>query len=558
MKSRIIDYCVGGIALLAFLLLLVEPTPLGQVYAVYLGYANLTVLLIFAADALFRFAFSADKLKHLRRQWFDAIVFVAFVQYVPGVQRTELFVILRQLVVVVVLVSRVRKTRKLFALLSTRPAQMLAASFLLAIGIGAVLLMLPMATVGPETTSLTDAVFTATSAVCVTGLIVQDTATYFTPFGQLVILALIQAGGLGIMTFSVSLALLFRRQMDVRQRVAMQDILDQESLASVRHLALFILLMTLVLEGIGWLALFLAWLGHAGSPLQAAYHALFHSVSAFCNAGFSTFSDSLAGFQSDLTTNLIVCVLIILGGAGFLVIRDLVEPFKYRKDLRIKRLRIQTKIVLSTSLLLIVLGGTFIYLLEARASLAGASTPERILISLFQSVTTRTAGFNTCSIASLSSAVLFLMIVLMFIGASPGSTGGGVKTTTVAVLFAAVWGQFRQRQRAELYRRSIPTDVIIKALSVLCLSLVVVVGFAVLLLYIEDKPFMAVLFETVSAFGTVGLSTGITPDLSTGGKIVVTVLMFIGRLGPLTVAYAFSRKRTPPKYEFADERVMIG
>lgn len=558
MTNRIWDCFIGTVALAAFALLLAEHTAFGDAHQAFFVAANLVVLVIFALDVVIGFVLSKDKRAHLRGHWFSVVVFVPLIQFVPGIRGLHFFVIVRQVVIVLVLISRSRHAGRLLALLSLRPAQLMIVSFVFAIGIGAVLLMLPGAVVDGSRTALVDAVFTATSAVCVTGLIVQDTAVYFSRFGQAVILLLIQAGGLGIMTFSVALAVVMGRQMDVRRRAAMQDILDYDTLAGVRRLVLFIVGMTFVVETCGWLALTIAWRGRFESEWLTAWHALFHAVSAFCNAGFSTFSDSLTGFAGSLGTNAVIVALIVVGGLGFMVIKDLIDLVNGRGDVRVRRLRVQTKVVLVVSGSLIVAGGLVFYALERYGLFAGMGRGQAGLMALFQSVTSRTAGFNSCDIAGLSAGALLVTMALMFVGASPGSTGGGIKTTTVAALLATILSEFRQRDCAELHRRTIPYEVVRKAVTLLCLSLILVLGFAVLLMYVEEKPFVAVLFETVSAFGTVGLSTGLTPQLSTEGKLLVTVLMLVGRLGPLTFAYAFASRHLASRYEYAEERLMIG
>lgn len=561
MKPRLLDYCIGGVALIAFLFLIVENTAFGDAHASVFRVANLVVLVVFASDVACRFLVSKDKKQHLRAKWFDLIVFVPLTQYIPALRGPNLFVIIRQIAIVVMLISRSRRAGKLVALLSMRPAQLMVIGFLGALGIGTVLLMLPIATCSGARMALVDAAFTATSAVCVTGLAVQDTATYFSRFGQLVILALIQAGGLGIMTFSVSLVVFTGRRMDVKRRAALQDVLDHDTLSGVGGLVRFIVLMTLAFEAIGAVVLFAAWRGKFDGPALTAYHSIFHSISAFCNAGFSTLSDSLMRFSGDVTTNAVICFLVVAGGLGFMVIRDMLNEARDRFGVRRyigHKTRVQTKIVLTVTALLVLFGAMFVYLTERHGVLGSSMEGERILCSVFQSITARTAGFNTMDIGKLTSATLLVSIILMFIGASPGSTGGGIKTTTAAALWAAVAGNLRNRENAELYHRTIPQEVVQKAMTVLCFALVIVLCFAVALMHLENRPFLDVLFETVSAFGTVGLSMGITPGLTLWGKVLVTALMFIGRLGPLTVAYALVGGKQPGRYEYAEERVMIG
>jgi trk system potassium uptake protein TrkH len=286
------------------------------------------------------------------------------------------------------------------------------------------------------------------------------------------------------------------------------------------------------------------------------YHAVFHSVSAFCNAGFSTFSDSLMRFSGDTWTNLAICALIIAGGVGFAAGSDLVGSARRKFALR---LRVQTKIVLSVSAVLIGIGALGLLAFEPSLGAGTDGPPQSVLIALFQSVSARTAGFNTCTIGALSNSSLLLIMLLMFIGASPGSTGGGIKTTTFAVLWAGMMNGFTQRTRVEIFRRTIPPETILKAMSLLVFTLALVAAAALMLMVAEgDKPMRDVLFEVVSAIGTVGLSTGITPDLSPAGKAIITALMFVGRLGPLTVAYAFLHQRKQANYTYAEERVMIG
>ena len=557
MNTRLLDTFIGSVALGAFLLLLVEHTPFGDANAAVFQNLNLAILTIFAADVFLRVITSSNRAAYIRRKWFDFIVVVPFIQFIPYIRHASFFIILRQIVIVTMLISRSRKAGRLLTLISLRPAQLMAISFAFAIGIGSVLLMQPAATVSGVRMPLVDALFTATSATCVTGLIVRDTATYFTPLGQGVILALIQVGGLGIMTFSVSLAVFLGRQIDVRRQAALQDMLDHDALTGVRRLLIFIVGMTVAFEFLGALSLTLAWRDRFPSLIATFGHATFHSVSAFCNAGFSTFSDSLVGFQGDPATQAVIALLIIAGGLGFLVIRDLLGAISSRRR-RGRLFRVQTRLVLSVSVLLIALGWLLIYIFERHASFSHLSPGRALLASLFQSITARTAGFNTCNMGMLSPATLLTLIVFMFIGASPGSTGGGIKTTTFAVLVAAVYASLRQREYTEIHRRTVPIDVVRKALSVLALSLMVVIGFSLFLLYRESQPPLALIFETVSAFGTVGLSTGVTPSLSTSGRLAIVVLMYVGRLGPLTVAYLFASRRPSPRYRYAEERVMIG
>lgn len=558
---RPFDAATSAAAVAGLVVLLLGTSELGDRAPLAFLMANLAVLGVFAVDIVARFVTSPDKRAHLRGNWLDFVVLLPLLQYVGGVEDGPWSVGARQAAILVMLFTRTRRVQRLFASFALNPAQLMVLTFLGAIYVGTVLLMLPAATASGQQAGLVDAFFTATSATCVTGLIVVDTATHFSRFGQLVILGLIQTGGLGIMTFSVSLALLAGREVRLKQQAAMQDIMDQERLAGIRRLVLFIVGLTALAEAVGACVLFFAWTDLVPEAGPRLYHACFHAVSAFCNAGFSTFSDSLVRFRAHAATNITVCLLIVCGGLGFSVFRDLGRFGRERWRTRGRRhlkLSVQTQLALGTSLLLIGLGAATLTVFEARESFQGLSMAERGWSAFFQSVSTRTAGFNTCDIGALSSATLVLMMVLMFIGASPGSTGGGVKTTTVAVISYAVRANLTRRQHVEVCGRTLPWEVLQKAITVLALSLATVGVFAVALLYTESQPIGDILFETVSAFGTVGLSTGITPELTMPGRILVALLMFVGRLGPLTIAYSLVRFRRPARYRYAEERVMIG
>lgn len=556
-----LDYLIGPLAVFAFLLLLSEHSAYFAPHVALVRKLNVAVLLLFVLDVLLEFALSPDKAAYLKRYWPNLIVFVPLAQLVHGIGNRPLFVVLLQIVVVVRLVSRARRPHRFLTLLGLKPAQLIVSSYALAISVGAVLLTLPAAVTGGTPASLADAWFTATSATCVTGLIVQDTGTYFSLFGQSVILGLMQVGALGIMTFSVMLTVFMRRGLEIRQQVVLRDMLDQDTFSDAKRLVLFIVKMTFVLEAVGVAALFVAWNGRFESHAATAYQALFHSVSAFCNAGFSLLSDNLVRFADDPFTNGILAALIISGGLGFLVISDLQRAAARKLSGRGRpavRLRIQTKIVLAVSAILIVLGTAVIFAVERNGASGFNPLRTQLLVAFFQSVTARTAGFNTCDISALSGTTLLAIIVLMFIGASPGSTGGGIKTTTVSVLWATIVSALRQKENVEIHRRTIPQETVKRAATLLVTSMTVVVVVAGLLLYTEKGPFAGLLFETVSAFGTVGLSTGVTPTLSTAGKALLSFMMILGRVGPLTLAYVFTVYRSPRRYTYPEERVMIG
>ncbi|MBN2105624.1 Trk family potassium uptake protein [bacterium] len=447
--------------------------------------------------------------------------------------------------------TRTRKFSRVLRGVRLNTAQIVALSFIVTIFIGMILLTFPTATTDGHGANLIDALFTSTSATCVTGLIVQDTPRYFSQFGQWVILVLIQLGGLGIMTYSAFVALLLKK-LSLGQRKMVQEMFEEEQ--NVYSMIFYIVKMTFFVELAGMILLFIRWNFMYKDPMRTLYFSLFHSVSAFCNAGFSLHSNSLENFTGDLWVNGIIMLLIIIGGLGFIVIYETSGQWKKHK----LRLSTHSLIVIFTSAFLIVLGFLVIFFFEFDGSLVQYPLPTRFLAALFQSVTTRTAGFNTVPIGPLSRVSLTFMILLMFIGASPGSTGGGIKTTTFAVLLLSVYSILRSRDRVEVFHRTLVPANILKALTVLVFALVLVVIIFGLLLATEDIPYLPLLFETVSAFGTVGLSTGITASLSSTGKLLIVILMFAGRIGPLTLGLALAREMKKRKVGYPDARVMIG
>lgn len=449
--------------------------------------------------------------------------------------------------------------------LKANPAVLILASFLLTIGVGTLVLMLPVSTRGGSI-AWVDALFTATSAVCVTGLVVVDTGSYFTTFGQWVIVGLIQVGGLGLMTISVALFRWFGRSVAFRNRMAMQDLFTHTPRADIFGLVKSAIFFTLSVEAAGVLLLTIRW--SRDMPFsRAAFNGVFHAVSAFCNAGFGLFPDNLVCYQDSWLVNLTICGLIVIGGIGFPVLYDLKSWLTQRRQRRV-RLAIQTKTVLLVTLCLIFGGALLIGGLERQTLLGSHSVAHAVLVPLFQSVTCRTAGFNTVDIASLTDATLALMIFLMFVGASPGSTGGGVKTTTLALLAAFTWSRVRRRGRVNLFKKSIPAEAISRSLSLILTSLAII-GVVVFLILVSDpgagsaaagraRSALGYLFEVVSAFGTVGLSMGVTPLLSVWGKCLIVMTMIIGRVGVLTFAYVIVGAGPINGIEYSEENVMIG
>lgn len=449
--------------------------------------------------------------------------------------------------------------------LKIHPATIVLSSFLLAIAVGALLLKLPISTTSGHI-SLINALFTSTSAVCVTGLIVVDTGSYFTLFGQIVILVLIQIGGLGVMTVSVMLFQVIGRNITFRQRMAMQDIFAHTPRGDILQLLKTIFIFTAIVELIGITGFFIYWV-QSVDVSRALYLAVFHSISAFCNAGFSLFPDSMMGASGDWLLNLNMCLMIILGGIGFPVVYDVYTKFESGNQER-RKLSVQTKVVFVTTMALIFFGAIMFWILEKPHILSGRPFGETLLISFFQSVTCRTAGFNTVDISLLSDATLMVMTGLMFFGASPGSCGGGVKTTTLALITAFTISRIRKQKRLNLFKKSIPVETVSRSVSLIlvCLSLIGLVLFLLLagnslqntFVPCLESRFIVYLFETVSAFGTVGLSMGITPSLSLWGKSWIILLMFVGRVGVLTFAYIIVGGGTEKGVEYAEENIMIG
>ncbi len=435
------------------------------------------------------------------------------------------------------------------------PAQVLVLGFAGVIFMGALLLTLPVASQSGKATPFIDALFTATSAVCVTGLVVVDTGTHWSVFGQVVILLLIQIGGLGFMTMATLFALMLGKRINLRERLLIQEALNQLSMEGVVRLVKYVLVFTFAIEGIAALILTVRWSFDLGWQ-KALYFGVFHAVSSFNNAGFDLFGNfrSITGYVDDFTVNIVISGLIIVGGLGFTVLVDIYQ----RRNWRLFSLH--TKIVLAMSGFLIISGALVIFALEYSnlKTLAPLSTGGKVLASYFQSVTPRTAGYNTLAIAELRSATQFFIVLLMFIGASPGSTGGGIKTSTFTSLIGAVWAMIRGHEDVEVFERRIPKEIVYRALTITLAALSLVITVTMILTITEKADFLTLLFETTSAFGTVGLTMGITPDLSTFGRILISLTMFAGRVGPLTIAFAVAQRQNKQAYKYAKEKIMVG
>ena len=435
------------------------------------------------------------------------------------------------------------------------PFALLVYGFAGIIALGALLLWLPMSSKAGEFTSFPNALFTSTSAVCVTGLAVVDTGTYWSSFGQGVILVLIQIGGLGFMTGATLLLLAFGRRIGLKQKLLIGDSLGVEKLGGLMPLVMGIAVFTLVVESFG-AVIFYARFSSQSPPSTAAWQSIFHAVSAFNNCGLDIFGNfrSLTDYQGDPLVLLTTAALIILGGISFIVVIDVFGAKRFN------RLSLDTKIVLTTTLALLALGTIVILVTEFNneATLGPMSWPQKVLDAFFQSVTPRTAGFNVIAIGSMAVYSLFFTIMLMFVGGASGSTAGGVKVNTFGMLLATVWSTIRGKEHPGAFGREFRPQQIHRALTVSMLSLGLV-GIVTLVLTITEKTdFIKVLFETVSAFGTVGLSTGITPSLSLAGKVIITITMFAGRLGPLTLALSLVQSQQPSAYRYPQGDVRIG
>ena len=436
-------------------------------------------------------------------------------------------------------------------------AQTLALGFALIIVTGALLLTLPISSKNGQPIGFLDALFTATSATCVTGLVVFDTYLQFTLFGQIVILTLIQIGGLGFMTFAILFSMVLRKRIGLRERAFLMEAVSADRLSGVVRLARRVLLGTLVVEGTGAVLLSLRFCPMLGFG-RGIWYGIFHAVSAFCNAGFDLFGyqapyQSLVGFESDPLVLLTIAGLIIVGGIGFVVWEDVAV---HRLDLR--RYTLHTKVVLFTTAFLLAGSTALFYILEAEASFAGMSVPQRLLAAFFQAVTPRTAGFNAVDLTQLSESGALLTMLLMLVGASPGSTGGGMKLTTVAVMVMAVSAHLRRRSDVDLFSRRVDPETVRKAFCNALFYVGLMLAASFVILAVQSELLMKdVFFECISAIGTVGLSTGITRDLVPLSKVLVLLLMYAGRVGSVTVFIAVSRKKTG-KLRNPVEHVIIG
>lgn len=432
--------------------------------------------------------------------------------------------------------------------------QILALGFLAVIIIGAVILSLPISSRSGEPTNFLDAIFTSTSAVCVTGLITLDTSTHWSTFGQTVIMTLIEIGGLGFMSFTVLISLILGKKITLRERLVMQEAMNTFSIQGLVRMVKYVLIFTVSVQFFGALLLSTQFVPEYGI-IKGFFYSIFHSISAFCNAGFDLFGTSLVGYSNNTVVILVISALIIIGGLGFTVLLELYD-FK-----GIKKLSLHAKIVIITTLILIF-GGTLLMLLfehKNPQTIADMNIKDKLLNSFFASVTPRTAGFNSISTSGMTLASKILTVILMLIGGSPGSTAGGLKTVTCAILVLTVISVIRGREDTEVFGRRLTKEIVYKSFIIVFIGLSLVIGVTMILSYTEvGASFIDLLYETSSALGTVGLTLGLTPKLSSLGKIFIMIMMYLGRVGPLTVMLALTRKRKKSGYKYPEGKILIG
>ncbi len=565
--------------LLSIVSLVVEQADIQTRFSfIFTNTLDFIILSLFLTEVIVDFLRSADKKHFLKNHLFE-VLFLVFFTALFAYNKYLLFssaravygnlpgkiIIVRNIFVLLKVFARIRKLSAFVRSLTAHPARTVGLSFVLVIVTGTILLMLPFTTSDGSGLGFVDSLFTATSAVCVTGLIVVDTATAFSIWGKIIILLLIQIGGLGIMILSFFMAFILRRSLTLEDKFLISYMTSEKDMSNLGRSIKNIINITLIIEGVGAVLLFLGFRNQLGTNMETVFTSVFHAISAFCNAGFSLFSDSLEGFRSNTLVNLTVIVLIICGGLSFVVIMNLkgwlaggVSNLFKKKSFSIKGLSLNTRVVLLGTVVLLGLGMLLIYALEHRYSLAAFDLKTQYLTAFFQSVTTRTAGFNTISMSGLREPTYLLMMIFMFIGGASGSTAGGVKINSLALFLAYVSSLLRDKREVTLFNHSVAKDLVLRALLILLFGLVSVLGGMLILSITENAAFINVCFETVSAFGTVGLSAGITSTLSIIGKYVIILLMYIGRIGPLTLLAAAAQRMRKVQIEYPTGEILVG
>jgi len=583
MRTRPTRWLLLGLGLLAGVSLIIEFGFAVEERTVQaLEWLDTAIAVLFGIELLADLVLS--RFRSLRNRWYEYVLLLLFLLAIGALHwlapatflretLTELhlrsvarlYLILIQVFILVGTTIQFLRGQERLLSASIHPGRLFVGGFAALVLGGTLLLLLPRASADPEhPISLSDAFFTSTSAVCVTGLTVRDSGTDFSTFGQLIILGLFQVGGLGIITFVGFVSVVSGKGFSVPQMVALREIVNAPTLGGVRRQILVLIGTAVAIETLGAVILFQSGAFAGDSWVERMHWSVFHSVSAFCNAGFALSSDSVVAYRSDTVVNLCLIGLIVVGGLGAPVVGDVAGrlTWRFRRDSSRrtrKRVSAQTKISLIVTFGLIVAGFAGFLLLQMPAAEATTSLKERTLVAFFQSVTTRTAGFNSVDIGSLQDTTLLMMVGLMVVGASPVSTGGGVKTVAFGLLLLTMRSMMTGR-KVEAFGRSIPDRVVRASISIFLLYLFVA-GLVVFLLSLTDPGvlLMGRLFETVSALSTVGLSTGITPDLSAGGKLILCATMFAGRIGPLTLAMTiFRSSRREAQYDLPEESMVLG
>jgi len=438
-----------------------------------------------------------------------------------------------------------------------QPVQILALGFAAVILIGALLLKLPISSADGNSTPFLDCLFTATSAVCVTGLVTVDTGTHWSLFGQVIILLLIQIGGLGFMTFATMFAIILGRKISLKERLIMQEAYNAFNIQGIVKLAIYVMGITFSIEGLGAILLSTQFIPQYGWK-RGIYYGIFHAVSAFCNAGFDLIGGfrSLTPYAENVVINLTIMSLIVIGGLGFGVVTEIINNRNFKK------LSLHSKVVIFATSILIITGAIAFFILEYNnpKTLGALSLKGKILSSFFASITPRTAGFNTINLPDMTTASKFLTIILMFIGASPGSTGGGIKTTTATLILMVVLAVIKGREDTEIFERRIPKELVYRAVGITFISFMLVIFVTMVLSITQQGDFMEFMYEATSAFGTVGLTLGLTPRLDAIGKLIIIFTMYSGRVGPLTLALAFARKQlmASKAIKYPEDKILVG
>ncbi len=557
-----LEPALSGLALVILTLFLIKAgktvSPLYESLFLGLTYALIATFLVHLTLLL---SLLPQNPSHIERRLFDLAILAPLIITQGNHEISASLIIFRQILISLYRMVKQQKVQEFLDTLQNYPARLLTGSFLILVVVGSILLALPIASESGLTLSLVDAIFMATSATCVTGLAVVDTGTQFSLFGELVILVLIQLGGLGIMALSASAAVLLGKRLAVGQRMMMQSMFEQSDYEELKKVFFHIIRFTFLSEIVGAVLLTIRFSQRFDNTLDAAYYGVFHAVSAFCNAGFALFNDSLSQFTDDPVVNITITSLIILGGLGFTVVGPLFSLPKIwlrHRGNPLRKISMHSQLVISMTGLLLLSGTLFFFMFESSGAFAELDLSGKLWASFFHATTARTAGFNTVDMSLFRTHTIFFFTLLMFIGASPGSTGGGIKTTTLATLILTAGSMIKKRTDVEYHGRRLSESLITKAIAIFIMSLVIIPISVLALLITEGAPFMDTLFEVISAYGTVGLTLGLTPKLTLFGKISITLLMFIGRLGPLTVALTAGEGTKAGSFRYPKGEVLIG